>query len=167
MCWLFGINVWIRLAGEKVMAGETRMATRDAEEGDAVRLAELAGQLGYPSTAGEIGRRLSRYAGLENERVIVAVDGGRVVGWTSVAIIDHFYLAPYVEISGLVVDSGSRGRGLGSLLIAEVERWAAEKRIGTVRLRANVVRAEAHRFYEKRGFVNRKTQYSFEKTLAS
>ena len=147
------------------MADETRLTTRDAEVEDAARLAELASQLGYPSTGGEIGRRLARYAGLEDERVIVAVCEGRVVGWTSAAVVDHFYLPRYVEISGLVVDSGMRGRGTGALLVAEVERWAVEKRVGTVRLRANVVRAEAHRFYEKRGFANRKTQYTFEKPV--
>ena len=147
------------------MQDGTTMTTRDAEAGDAERLAELAGQLGYATTPEEVGRRIARYTGLEEERVIVAVEGGRVVGWTSAAVADHFYLARYVEISGLVVDAESRGKGIGALLIAEVERWAAEKRVGMVRLRANVVRTDAHRFYEKRGFSRTKTQFTFEKPV--
>ena len=140
--------------------------TRNAEVGDAERLAELAGQLGYTTTREEVGHRIARYAGLGDERVIVAVHGGRVVGWTSAAVVDHFYLPRYVEISGLVVDASMRGRGIGALLVAEVERWAAGKKVGIVRLRANVVRTDAHRFYERHGFSRTKTQFSFEKPVA-
>jgi GNAT superfamily N-acetyltransferase len=140
---------------------------RDAKTEDAGWLAELSTQLGYPTTAREVGVRLSKYEGSADERVIVAVDGKTVVGWTSAAVVDHFYIPRYMEISGLVVDSKSRSRGVGALLIAEVERWAAEKRLGMVRLRTNVVRVDAHRFYERRGFSRTKTQYTYEKLVES
>ncbi|MCX7027832.1 MAG: GNAT family N-acetyltransferase [Spirochaetes bacterium] len=147
------------------MPGGATIGVRDARLEDSGRLAELATQLGYPTTAQEVGKRLARYEGSADERVIVAVDEGKVVGWTSAAIVDHFYLARYVEISGLIVDADSRNRGIGALLIAEVERWAAERNLGLVRLRANVVRVDAHRFYERQGFTRTKTQYTFEKPV--
>jgi GNAT superfamily N-acetyltransferase len=147
------------------MSGETTIVIRNARIGDADRLAELAGQLGYLTTGEEIGRRLAKYEGAEEERVIVAVDGNRVVGWTSAAVVDHFYLPRYAEISGLVVDSGLRGRGIGALLVAEIEGWAAQLGLGILRLRANVARVDAHRFYENRGFSRTKTQHTFEKAV--
>jgi GNAT superfamily N-acetyltransferase len=140
---------------------------RDAKTEDALRLAELAAQLGYPTTAQEVGARLAKYASSTDERVIVAVDGKTVVGWTSVAVVDHFYIPRYAEISGLVVDADSRGRGVGALLIAEAERWAADKKLDLVRLRTNVVRVDAHRFYERQGFIKTKTQYSYEKSVGN
>jgi GNAT superfamily N-acetyltransferase len=147
------------------MSGSAAIYIRDAKTEDACRLAELSAQLGYPTTAQEVGARLAKYEGSADERVIVAVDGSLVVGWTSAAVVDHFYIPRYVEISGLVVDADARGRGVGALLIAEVERWAAEKKLDLVRLRANVVRSDAHRFYERQGFLRTKTQYTFEKAV--
>ena len=135
---------------------------RDAVEGDAGSLAALATQLGYPSSGPEVGRRMIRYAGNPGERIIVAELRGRVVGWTSVAVVDHFYTAPCVEISGLVVDADHRNRGVGSLLLDEVKRWAKEKAVPLIRLRANVLRKEAHRFYEREGFSRIKEQIVFE-----
>ena len=138
------------------------ISIRDAVEQDADSLAALAAQLGYPSSGAEVGRRMVRYAGNPGERIIVAEEGGRVVGWTSVAVVDHFYTALYVEISGLVVDADHRSRGIGSLLLDEVKRWAKEKAVPLIRLRANVLRKEAHRFYEREGFSRVKEQVVFE-----
>jgi len=135
---------------------------RDARPGDEAALAKLAAQLGYPTSAETVAARIVKYFGNPEERVIVAELDGGVVGWTSAALIDHFYTPRCVEISGLVVDSDLRGHGVGAALLGEVKRWAAELGAATVRLRANVVRVEAHRFYERRGFARVKQQIVFE-----
>ncbi len=137
---------------------------RDASPGDAVRLSYLAGQLGYAVEAGEVARRLVKYRDNPDERVIVAEKDGFVVGWTSAGVTDHFYTPVCVEISGLVVDASCRGSGAGKSLVDEVKRWTREKGIISLRLRANVIRREAHRFYEREGFKRRKEQIMFEWT---
>jgi len=138
------------------------ISIRDATEKDADSLAGLAAQLGYPSSGSAIGRRMAKYASNPEERIIVAEQGGEVVGWTSVAVVDHFYTAVYVEISGLVVDANHRSQGIGSLLLDEVKRWAGEKAVSMIRLRANVLRKEAHKFYGREGFLHAKEQIVFE-----
>ena len=135
---------------------------RDARPGDEAALARLAGQLGYPTSAEAVAARIVKYFGNAEERVIVAELDGDVIAWTSAALVDHFYTPPCVEISGLVVDAGLRGRGIGAALLGGVKRWAAELGVATVRLRANVIRAEAHRFYERQGFARVKQQIVFE-----
>ena len=141
---------------------------RDATAGDSEALARLAAQLGYPSSGPEIGARLGKYEGNADERLLVAELSGQVVAWTSIALADHFYTPLYVEISGLVVDEKVRGHGIGALLIAEVKKWAEAKGVGIVRLRANVIRKDAHRFYEREGFRKAKEQFVFElKTAAA
>lgn len=139
---------------------------RDAAIGDAEALAGLAAQLGYPSSGAEIGARLGKYEGKAEERLLVAEVEGLVVAWTSIALADHFYTPLYVEISGLVVDEKLRGHGIGALLIREVKKWAESKGVGIVRLRANVIRKDAHRFYEREGFRKAKEQFVFELKIA-
>lgn len=138
---------------------------RDASFGDAERLSDLAGQLGYPVQTEEVVRRLAKYDNNPNERVIVAIKDGEVIGWTSTGIVDHFYTPVFVEISGLVVDSSARGEGAGKQLLDEVKHWALSKGFTCVRLRANVIRKDAHRFYEREGFKRRKEQIMFEWTF--
>ena len=142
------------------------MKIRDAAIGDAEALAGLEAQLGYPSSGAEIGARLGKYEGKAEERLLVAEVEGLVVAWTSIALADHFYTPLYVEISGLVVDEKLRGHGIGALLIREVKKWAESKGVGIVRLRANVIRKDAHRFYEREGFRKAKEQFVFELKIA-
>ena len=139
---------------------------RDARPGDEAALARLADQLGYPAQADTVAARIVKYFRNPEERVIVAELDGGVIAWTSVALVDHFYTPRCVEISGLVVDAGLRGRGIGAALLAEAKRWAAGLGVATVRLRANVIRAEAHRFYERQGFARVKQQIVFETAAA-
>lgn len=142
------------------------LVIRNARIGDGPALALLAGQLGYPTTAGEVQTRLSRYIDSEEARVIVAEFRGQVVGWTSIETVDHFYLDRFAEISGLVVDADHRGRGIGHALMREAERWTAGKGLSVLRLKTNIVRVEAHRFYENMGFERTKTRYTSVKKLA-
>ena len=43
-----------------------------------------------------------------------------------------------------------------------MKRWAEAKGVGLIRLRSNVVRTDAHRFYERQGFTKTKEQFVFE-----
>ena len=140
------------------------VTTRDASIEDADRLSDLASQLGYPVEAKAVAHRLEKYRGNPDERVIVAIKGAHVIGWTSAGVVDHFYTPVYVEISGLVVDSANRGAGAGKSLVDEVKRWTRKKGISSLKLRANVIRNDAHRFYEREGFRKRKEQIMFEWT---
>jgi len=69
------------------------------------------------------------------------------------------------EIEGLVVEQRHRGFGIGSMLLAEAEKWARSKSCRIVTLRSNVVRKEARPFYEARGYKVVKTQRAFIKNL--
>jgi GNAT superfamily N-acetyltransferase len=137
----------------------------DARTEDAERLADLAAQLGYPVDKIFVAQWIAKHAKDRDDRVLVAADDGLVVGWTSVSIADHFYTERCAEISGLVVDERYRGKGIGRLLLDEAGKWAVSKGLGTIRLRANVVRTEAHRFYLNLGFRKTKEQFVFVKDL--
>jgi ribosomal protein S18 acetylase RimI-like enzyme len=140
---------------------------RDVEVDDSVRLAELADQLGYPCTNENIKERIKSYIKQNTRRIIVAEINGAVVGWTSLDLVEHFYVDSYVQISGLIVDKAYRGRGIGKKIIDEAKRWTKEKGCACLRLQANVIRKEAHRFYKREGFSILKQQYVFAVELVN
>lgn len=139
---------------------------RSARLDDSPALATLSGQLGYPTTAAKLEARLPRYIDSDERRVFVAESEDRVIGWTSIEIVDHFYIEKFAEISGFVVNTAHRGQGVGHALMAEAERWTAEQGLAGLRLKTNIIRTEAHHFYESMGFERTKTQYTYVKKLA-
>jgi GNAT superfamily N-acetyltransferase len=138
---------------------------RKAVSDDYPFLADLACQLGYPCEPLEVKSRIVRYLDSPYCAILVAEEGEAVLGWTSLEVVDHFYLPRFAEISGLVVDEGHRGRGLGAVLIAAAGAWASERGLAVLRLKTNVTRKDAHRFYEKLGFQKTKEQYVYMKRL--
>ncbi len=145
-------------------AGECRV--REAAVSDAASLALLATQLGYPTTEDEARRRAAAILDRPDQRVLVAEVDGEVVAWIHVAPSVTLESDPSAEIAGLVVDEGCRGIGIGARLIAEAEAWAAAQGYGLMRVRSNVKRTRARRFYERTGFTVTKRQRNFEKRLA-
>ena len=139
------------------------MNVRQAIASDAAALAALSTQLGYPAQPEEAAERLSALG--PGDAVLVAEDGGAVLGWIHVCGIRFFQSAPVAEIGGLVVDEAARGRGVGRLLLEAAVRWAAEQGYGKLRVRSNVIREDAHRFYEREGFRRVKTQAVFDRRL--
>lgn len=143
-----------------------QVAVRLAEAGDAERIAALCEQLGYPATEEEVQRRLDQIR-RDGQHAVYVAEGshGRVVGWV------HVYVCPLVvaglqaEIGGLVVDEGYRCRRIGYLLMQRAEQWARQKGCRAVYLRSNIIRKEAHAFYEKIGYGNVKTSLAFRKVL--
>jgi len=133
--------------------------------GDDDALARLASQLGYPSTAADMARRLARLRGEDGAAVLVAEREGVVRGWIHVFGVHSVESDAFAEIGGLVVDESARGHGTGAALVAAAEEWALRAGYPALRVRSNVVRAAAHRFYERRGFARLKTQAVFGKDL--
>jgi GNAT superfamily N-acetyltransferase len=133
---------------------------------DAARIADLCGQLGYHATPGDVRRRLERILTHDNHIAYVAQPpDGRVVGWVHLYISDLIVDDLRVEIWGLVVDETLRGRGIGRRLMEKAETWARKQGCHAVCLRSNVVRSEAHTFYQRIGYRMVKTQHVFRKDI--
>ena len=140
------------------------IAIREATALDAAVLAELTTQLGYPSTMDEIANRLPR---VENDgtTIFVAELDDKVVAWTGVREGFCLEFGAYAEIVGLVVHESARGQRVGEQLAARAEAWARDRGHSRLRVRSNVIRERAHRFYERLGFTIIKRQAVFEKAI--
>jgi len=126
---------------------------RDARPDDAGALAQLIGQLGYPTSAAAVTHRLARLIASEADRCVVAAMGGEIVGLAtihaSLTIVDD---DPAAKISAIVVDSRFRRRGIGEALVGELEAGARALGCSLLFLTTAESRADAHAFYRRLGF---------------
>src|SRR5580692_3775521 len=139
---------------------------RRARSSDAARLAELSGQLGYPTTAAEITKRLRKLKPASQNALFVAESAeAGVVGWTHVSVTHLVEVGTRAELNGLIVAEGQRSLGAGARLLKAAEDWARKHDCPSMSVRSNVIRDRAHRFYERQGYEHYKTQKAFRKTL--
>ena len=139
---------------------------RAAEAPDHARMAELAGQLSYPSTPEEIARRLQGIRSSAEAAVFVAeLDSGEIAGWIAVFVYRTVEADARAEVSGLVVDERFRSQRVGERLLSHAEEWARENGCQAIGLRSNVIRERAHAFYERHDYAHVKTQKAFRKQL--
>lgn len=133
---------------------------------DAPALAELAGQLGYPTTPEQAAVRLANLLGKSDHVVFVAERApGEIIGWIHVFKLLLLESPPTAEIGGLVVDLRLRGSGTGKALVQAARRWAMRQGLKTLWVRSNIIREKTHTFYQGEGFNKIKTQVFFSTDL--
>lgn len=142
------------------------MKIRLARLSDAPTIAELAGQLGYPTSTEQALYRLQILLASNEDAIFVAEDDtARVIGWVHVHARPSLIDLPYAEIGGLVVDQSQRSAGVGRALVAEAETWTRGRGCASLWVRSNIIRERAHHFYEELGFRRLKSQHVFVKDL--
>lgn len=135
---------------------------------DVAAVVQLSEQLGYPTTDAAIRSRMSMLSASPSDAVWVAIGENRnVVGWIHVGRRVLLESEPFAEILGLVVGDGERGKGTGEALVRHAEAWARALGLTRVRVRSNVLRERARRFYERIGYSVFKQQAIFDRTLDS
>src|SRR5271168_1234718 len=139
---------------------------RAAQASDHAQIAELAGQLSYPSTPEEIARRLQGLQRSAEAAVfVVELETGEIAGWIAVFVYRTVEADARAEVSGLVVDERFRSQRVGEHLLARAEQWAREHGCHAIGLRSNIIRDRAHAFYQRQGYAHVKTQKAFRKQL--
>jgi GNAT superfamily N-acetyltransferase len=139
---------------------------RTLQPEDAGAVARLSNELGYPVDLDQLKTRLKQR--LQNADAVAfaaILADGSVVGWIDAAIEHHIQTESAVVIGGLVVGAEARGRGIGMALCRAVEEWTLAKSLKTVRVRSQIKREDAHRFYKREQYHRIKTSVVFEKTL--
>ncbi len=91
----------------------------------------------------------------DGNAVIVAEDGGQVVGCLQLTFIPGLARLGMTRalIEGVRVDRAARGKGIGEALFRHAIELARQHGCGLVQLTADKRRKDAHRFYERLGFV--------------
>ncbi|WP_148864407.1 GNAT family N-acetyltransferase [Marinobacter fonticola] len=144
------------------------MHIRKASLYDAPQIARLATELGYRSTAVDINNRLDQLMG-RADRYIAVADAGdeKILGWIAVEKRLLLESGEKAEIVGLIVTGQSARQGVGAALVKAAEKWAARRGLEHITVRSNAEREGSHPFYEAQGYVRRKTQHVYLKSLSS
>lgn len=142
------------------------MIIRNCETSDIKCVYELIkNELGYSEiTENEVSERFERMKNLDDYSVLVAEIDGKVCGFVStVREITLEVDGELLRIIGLAVKDECQRKGIGAVLLKEVERIASERNMALITLSSNFKRPEAHKFYESQGYL--KTSYTFKKFL--
>ncbi|PSK89292.1 hypothetical protein B0I18_11293 [Taibaiella chishuiensis] len=137
--------------------------TRNMQATDAAAVNRLSEQLGYPQTLADTTAYIQSVLDSNDDCAFVALDAAnQVCGWIHGFKTRRIESAAFTEIGGLVVDSNNRGQGAGRILVQAVHAWCLEQGIHILKVRSNVIRDGAHRFYLGLGFHEKKEQKVFE-----
>jgi GNAT superfamily N-acetyltransferase len=139
---------------------------RLVKRSDTAQIAELSGQLGYPSTPAQIEQRFRTLKPASLHAVFIAeLPGGKVGGWTHVSVSPQIETDLRAELNALIVADGQRSLGVGLRLLEAAEIWSRKHGCKSMSVRSNVIRDRAHKFYERNGYEHYKTQKAFRKPL--
>ncbi len=143
-----------------------KIRIRNARMEDAPQLSNLSTELGYLVSIRDLLSRLPLLLNSDEHTILIAEDDeGQMLGWVHAALVLRVESRPFAEIGGIVVHSGHRNEGIGGQLIQRTEEWAAKRGMETLRLRSQIARDEAHRFFKNQGFCLMKEQLVFERAL--
>ena len=150
---------------DKIDTSPPPLIIRPLTAEDAVAAADLSSQLGYPGSSENFRQRLGEISQSSDRLALAAVLNDQLTGWIDASIERHLQSSDSVVIGGLVVRDNVRGLGIGRRLCYEIELWAQSRSIQTLRVRSQIFREDAHRFYLRDGYRKVKTSLVFEKTL--
>jgi ribosomal protein S18 acetylase RimI-like enzyme len=141
------------------MTDPSAITYRPATADDAIAIAALFTDEGYPAGPSDIRTRLNRFDSATS-RVVIAEHEGAILGFVAIHALPRFEHDDWIlRILALVVDAGARERGVGRGLMAEAERIGAELGAGFVELTAGHHRPEARHLYESLGYDATVTAY--------
>jgi GNAT superfamily N-acetyltransferase len=135
------------------MSGMAAVQLRPIRRQDASRLADLLGELGYPTTEAAVHERLDYWLDDPASWLIGAVDDGDLVG------VAALHVKPMLEVTGkagrlgaLVVDERYRSRGVGQSLVTAAEEQARAAGCVKMEITSSRYRTRTHEFYVLLGY---------------
>jgi len=120
-------------------------------------------ELGYYYKKDSLKQRIQSILQNTKDVILVAVVEQKIVGYIHASPYELMYPDPLLNILGFVVKTEKRGTGIGHRLITELEEIAKKNGFIGMRLTSGSTRTDAHRFYEKHGYGNKKEQKNFSK----
>lgn len=91
-------------------------------------------------------------------------DDGKVIGFCAQAIMNNFWQEGIIGyIYAMIIDDNYRGSGIGTTLLQAAYEAAKARGCKKLELDSGFQRLEAHKFYEKNGYLKR--AYTFSKDV--
>jgi N-acetylglutamate synthase-like GNAT family acetyltransferase len=142
------------------MSVQREPTIRAATDDDAVAIAELLGELGYPTDDSSVPARLANMRADGNQWTLLAEADGDVVGMATI-VIRHVINRdePYGRLASVVVREEWRSHGVGAALMARTEEICRAAGCSAIEVTSADHRPRAHDFYRRLGFAERPRRF--------
>jgi GNAT superfamily N-acetyltransferase len=127
------------------------------------QIALLQTEAGYSAISSEIRQRLDALP--RNDRLLLAVDGEKLLGFAHLRVTSDLINQDTAEVVMIIVRQSHRRRNIGRRLINAAETWARESGHARLLLRTEVVRTAAHAFFVALGYEETSTTLEFIREL--
>ncbi len=133
---------------------------RSATIQDCDAIQALLTQLGYANTASFLGERIETLLTHPDAMLFVYEKERKVLALLSLHIIPQIaLLGAFLRISYFVVDESARNLRIGSELEAYATQIAKENNCDRIEVHCHSRRIDAHRFYERQGYLQSPRYY--------
>ena len=139
----------------------TMTEIREASEQDVVHLHKLVHELGYSISESDLTIQVHKILQAEDHYCFVAVSDQTIIGLIHAFKAVRLTSPDFMEIGSLAVNENFRGKGVGKMLVRHLESCLEPQQ--NLRVRCNVKREEAQKFYEKLDFSLKKIQNVYVK----
>jgi Acetyltransferases len=131
------------------------MMIRNLEIGDMESLSKLYYQ--FWNEDSDVIKMKNKFSDLQNNDAYIflcAVEGNLLVGSVMGVVCEELYgnCRPFLVVENMIVDSNYRKRGIGKMLLEELEKQAKIKECSQIILVTDTEREAACRLYESMGF---------------
>jgi N-acetylglutamate synthase-like GNAT family acetyltransferase len=130
----------------------TDFTIREARRDDRRAMLGLLAELGYPTDAEALDRRLDRFETEPSTTLVIAERCGELAGLASLHVLHLIERPPLGRLSAIVVTESARRAGIGLALIERVERAARTAGCDRLEVTSGEWRDDAHAFYRELGF---------------
>ncbi len=122
-------------------------------------------ELGYANVDyNGLSKRLDLMKAQDNYHIFCAFSDNSLVGFIGTIQEIAFELEnDYLRVIGIAVSKSLQCNGIGTLLLNYVENFAKSNGFSLVALNSGLQRFDAHKFYEKNGFL--KKSFGYTKTI--
>ena len=129
---------------------------RRATEKDASSLLPLIEQLGYKISEAILLKNIKLHLSTDYN-LFVALINDELVGFISLHIYQYVHLEDRLSrITALCVDAEHRSFGIGAKLLVHAEEYIKSEGCKIIELTSGVQREDAHRFYERHGYLEKR-----------
>ena len=123
---------------------------------------EFNPQLGLFS-AEKVRERIDTILQTTRDVIFVSEQKDEVIGYIHGSPYELLYSDSLINVLGFVVKENYQNNGVGSMLIKHLESWAKSKGFSGIKLLTHPCRVNAHRFYERHGYIHTKDQKNYVK----
>lgn len=111
----------------------------------------------------QVKRRIEFITNNTKDIIFVCEQSNEVIGYIHGSPYELLFSDSLINVLCFIVKEKYRNKGVGNMLIKSLECWAKNNRFSGIKLLTHPIRVNAHRFYERHGYIHTKDQKNYMK----